>query len=125
VRSGEVDAEQMRDVYAENVDYVLNSIEKLIESVDGKKVITSDHGELLGESFPKWKKWCENHPRWGSDWEKYDWGHSHDVDVPALVDVPWLELPHGTRRKIISESPVENEFDDETIEEHLEALGYR
>lgn len=123
VRRGEVSTQKMRDVYRDNVEYVADAIEPLLESVDGKVVVTSDHGELLGERFSKWKKLCNG--RFGTDWDRYNWGHFGDVDIPELVEVPWLELPHESRRRIVTEQPVEDELDVQGIEEHLEALGYR
>ena len=122
-RAGEVDASEMRDVYTENYKYVLDAIQPLLDEINGKVVITADHGELLGEGMPRWMKLLHN--RWGNQWQKYDFGHYGDIDVPELVDVPWLELPVETRRDIVSEPSVADEYDTEGIEEHLKALGYR
>jgi hypothetical protein len=123
VREGEISAERIRVVYRDNVQYVADAVKPLIKRIDGKVVITSDHGELLGESFPKWKKLCNG--RFGTEWAKYNWGHYGDIDIPELVEVPWLELPCESRRRIVSDQPEEDEFDTEEIEDHLEALGYR
>jgi len=123
VREREINAERMRGVYCDNVRYVADAVKPLIEQIDGKVVVTSDHGELLGEGFSKWKKLCNG--RFGTEWEKYNWGHYGDIDVPELVEVPWLELPCESRRRIVPDQPKEDEFDTEEIEDHLEALGYR
>jgi hypothetical protein len=122
-RAGEVDASTMREVYTENFEYVLNAIQPLLDEIDGKIVLTADHGELLGEGVPRWMKLL--HSRWGNQWHKYDFGHYGDLDVPELVDVPWFELPTETRREIVSDPPVTNEYDTGNIEDQLEALGYR
>jgi hypothetical protein len=45
--------------------------------------------------------------------------------VPELVEVPWFELPAESRREINSEKPVTDEYDTQSIETKLEALGYR
>ncbi|WP_460561910.1 alkaline phosphatase family protein [Halorubrum pallidum] len=122
-RAGEVDASEMRDIYSENYEYVIDAIQPLIDEIDGKIVVTADHGELLGEGMPRWMKHLHN--RWGNQWWKYDFGHYGDIDVPELVDVPWLELPVETRRETVSEPPVTDEYETESIRSQLEALGYR
>ncbi|MCX2818630.1 hypothetical protein EGH25_04595 [Haladaptatus sp. F3-133] len=122
-REGEVEASVMRDVYTENLEYVTEAIQPLIEEVDGKVVVIADHGELLGEGMPRWMKFL--HSRWGNQWHKYDFGHYDNIDVPELREVPWLELPFETRRETVSEPPVTDEYDTENIEDQLEALGYR
>jgi hypothetical protein len=73
--------------------------------------------------MPLWVKVL--HDRWGNQWHKYDFGHYSDVDVPELVEVPWLELPVDERREIVSESPVTDSYESEDLEDKLEALGYR
>lgn len=123
VRSGAVDAETMREVYAENLEHVIAELEPLVDRIEGKVVITGDHGELLGEGMPRWMKLA--HTRWRNDWRKYDWGHYADVDVPELRDVPWLELPVESRRVTVAETPEADDFDTESIQDRLETLGYR
>lgn len=122
-REGRVDASVMRKVYEENYKYVINKIQPLLDEINGKKVITADHGELLGEGMPQWMKFLHN--RWGNQWDMYNFGHYGDIDVPELVDIPWFELPTETRREIVSEPPTANTYNSERVEEKLEALGYR
>jgi len=123
VREGQVDGSVMREVYSENYESVIDAIRPLVDEIDGKVVVTADHGELLGEGMPQWMKLCHN--RWGNRWHKYDYGHYSNVDVPELVEIPWFELPVERRRNTVSESPVTDEYDTGNIEEKLEALGYR
>lgn len=122
-RDGRVDTSVIRDVYAENLLGVVDSIKLLIQKIDGKTVVTADHGELLGEGIPRWSKLL--HHRWGNQWHKYDFGHYENTDVSELTDVPWLELPFSTRRQIDSEPPVTDEFGTQDIEGQLESLGYK
>jgi hypothetical protein len=122
-RENEVSAADMHDVYAENLEYVVQETIELIESIEGKVVLTADHGELLGEGMPMWMKACHN--RWGNQWHKYDFGHYSNVDVPELVEIPWMVQPYNHRRDIISEEPITDEYDTKSIENKLEALGYR
>jgi len=37
------------EAYNENLDIVLTEIEALLDELDGKSVITADHGNLVGE----------------------------------------------------------------------------
>lgn len=123
VSKDNVSREKMRAVYRENLDYVLQKIEHIIERINGKIVITSDHGELLGEGFTRIKKILDG--RWGTDWERYNWGHYTDIRVPELVNIPWLEIDSETRRRIVPETPVKQEIDHKNTDDFLQALGYQ
>jgi hypothetical protein len=98
--------------YMENLRLVLDEVETLLDSFRGKTVITSDHGELLGERLP------------GIPVKDYD--HWYGLHVPELLDVPWFEIETGPRKNIRAETPAErDETDTEEVEHHLEDLGYR
>jgi hypothetical protein len=71
----------IRQAYKENLEYVLNYVRELIDNLPpGKIIITSDHGELLGEGRHYW--------------------HYKDIKHPKLREVPWLEI---NKRKILTE----------------------
>jgi hypothetical protein len=123
-RNGDVSEQEMREVYVENLQAVLQKTLALADNLGGKIVITADHGELLGKGIPLWMKTLHGRWRWG-DWAKYDYGHYMNVDVPQLVEVPWFELPVEQRRRIKAEPPSSDQFDTGDIEEKLETLGYR
>ena len=59
--------------YKETLDLVLEKASEIIEWMQGKIIITADHGELMGEDG-----------RWG--------GHLRGPRCPALLHVPWLEV---------------------------------
>jgi len=105
-REGYLDISELEEVYIENLNLVLDYIELFLENVNGKVVITADHGELLGE---------------------YDTiGHPRNRYHKELRKVPWLEVNNGRRPDIIEENPVEQEpVDENSIEERLETLGYK
>lgn len=66
-----VGVEGVREAYIKNLLRVLKSVEDLVNSIDGDIVITSDHGELLGEGG-----------RFG-----------HELGPrEELVDVPWFKV---------------------------------
>lgn len=62
--------DELRTYYIENIEFVLPEIKRYIENTVRKVVVTSDHGELLGE--------------------KDFYGHSHEHHI--LMEVPWLEV---------------------------------
>ena len=107
---GYISQDQILEVYIENLDLVLDYVQDLLSELNGKAVITADHGELLGAG------------RFTSN--KY--GHPIGVYQSELRIVPWLEINNGNRRDIYSEKPIGvEEADDEVVEEQLKALGYK
>lgn len=73
----------LRENYKKNLRAVLISVSKLISKPSFKErniVITSDHGELLGDSIPIFA---------GS---KNRIGHVSESRNPILQEVPWLEV---------------------------------
>lgn len=77
VEMGEVNIEDVKRGYRESLRIALEYVEKLVEVLDGKIVITADHGEAFGEYF---------HPL--IPLKVY--GHPQGVRIPALVKVPWF-----------------------------------
>lgn len=70
VKEGTLSLDFVKEAYRGNLIYVLKEVERLIENVDGKVVITSDHGELLGE--------------------RGLFGHSFLITCKELRVVPWF-----------------------------------
>lgn len=98
--------------YEENLELTLPSVRELMESLDGKTVVTSDHGQVIGERlFPLPIR---------------DYGHWSGNYIDELVSVPWLEYESGHRRRIVSENPETdaNDVDDEIVASRLRQLGY-
>lgn len=109
-KKGYISQDQLFEVYIENLNIALDYVRDLLSELDGKTVITADHGELLGAG------------RFTSN--KY--GHPIGVYQSELRIVPWLEIDDGDRREIYAETPIGNEeADKKVIKEQLEALGYR
>lgn len=113
-----VDRDRIVDAYHENLKLVLSSVERLLDTAEpnmGRVVITSDHGELLGDRL------------WPLPVRQ--WSHIHELPHPLLVQVPWHRLDVGSRRDVVAEEPVheskmERQDDRERLTEHLRALGY-
>jgi len=105
-------AEEHRQAYIENLDTVLSSVKRLLENLEGRIVVTSDHGQLLGERvYPIPVRYH---------------GHRRGVHVDKLVKVPWLVIDSGERKEIISEKPNESQdnIDNDTVTDRLHDLGY-
>lgn len=111
LHAGIVSKEDVWAGYRRNLDYVLEEVGTLLEEIDGRGVVSADHGNLLGErAYPV--------PIRG-------YGHPSELVQPSLTTVPWA-VSDGPRRKI-TEGDVESETgaEGDEIQTHLEALGYR
>lgn len=105
LKAGAVDEDVVWNSYQENLTAVLPYVEKFAGEVAGKTVVSSDHGNCLGEYG------IFGHPC----------GHYH----PALVKVPWFEI-EGESRKTITDGTLQeaNSGDEESAKERLSDLGY-
>lgn len=103
--------ERLREAYRENLNIALDAVGTLVSELDGKTVISSDHGEFLGE------RWSKLQVRL--------YGHPPGVHVPTLIDVPWFELPADGRRRIVAEPPeARSDRTDPSAIRNLNELGY-
>jgi len=101
--------EDLKSAYIENVEIVLHYIREFIENIDGKTVITSDHGELLGDRILGIRHY----------------GHPHGIRTKELSKVPWFTVESESRREITEEPPVTSlGIEDSTVRKQLTALGY-
>lgn len=99
--------------YRENLDVVLEVVEDLLEVFDGKSVVTSDHGNLVGERLSP----VPTRPKFG---------HPYGVHVKELVKVPWFVVDGDDRRKVTTDPPtVLESVESETVEDRLTSLGYK
>lgn len=64
--------ETLKSYYEDNLRIVLESASDLVEELDGKIVVTADHGEAFGEEGV--------------------WEHHNETYIPALIEIPWLEI---------------------------------
>lgn len=103
VALGLVDPEEAWDAYARNLEYVLDEVQPLLEAVSGRVVITSDHGNAIGErARPIPIKL---------------YGHPTGIRHPVLRNVPWAVIESGGERS-------EQEDLESGVEEKLQQLGY-
>jgi hypothetical protein len=98
--------------YKENLDLVLPHVEQLIETFQEYTVVTSDHGNALGERA------------WPVPVKIY--GHPPKIRMSALNDVPWLVTNTESRKEIISEDSTATSTEDEgVVSQRLRDLGYK
>lgn len=98
--------------YRENLEVVLPFVESLLTELKGKTVVTSDHGNMVGErAYPIPIR---------------IWGHPKGIYTEPLVKVPWLTVQNGEQRKTIAESSRDQmeDVEEETVQNRLRDLGY-
>lgn len=106
LRRGKVAKEEVRRAYKENLQIALPAVSRLLDLVDGKTVITSDHGNAFGE------------------WWTY--GHPPGRHIDALTRVPWATVNTGQRPEITTTSKTIStaDLDDDAVTNRLKHLGY-
>ncbi|PGF17099.1 hypothetical protein CP556_13885 [Natrinema sp. CBA1119] len=108
----DIDVADLRRAYVENLEIVLPFVDQLIRELDGKSVVSADHGELLGERLLPFTS------------RKY--GHFEYLAAEQLRRVPWHVVGSDDRRRIVADTPIESaRMDEEEVTEKLRVLGYR
>lgn len=106
LKSGAATREEVWQAYLENLRFVLDQVEVLLENLDQEKVvITADHGEAFGEYM--------------------FYRHPPACPIPSVRRVPWVETSGSDERTLEPTAPPPSNSDREaTPEERLEQLGY-
>lgn len=106
------DPEQVKHLYYDNLERTLPHIEDLLNYADRKTVVTSDHGNMLGER--------------ARPLPIREWGHPRGIYTEGLVKVPWLVVESEIRPKIVAEQSTQNRdsVDQDVVAERLQNLGY-
>lgn len=108
----DVSTSEVWELYEKTLDEALPHVESLLTDLGGKSVVSSDHGNMVGEQA------CPI--------PVTEWGHPEGIHTPELVEVPWLEHQVGERRSIVADPPRKQSLEgDETVSDRLESLGYR
>lgn len=104
LQRGERDLETTWDYYRDNLYWVLDEVELLLENVDAESVIISaDHGNSIGEfGF---------------------YGHRPYLPLKGMRTVPWVETSGADMETY--DPATTAELTETTRDEILEALGYR
>ena len=108
---GYVDREEVWEAYAKNLEYVYDEVYDFLPDLPGRSVITSDHGNLLGER--------------GLLIPIRNYGHGSNLRFKKLVTVPWAVYQTGERREI-TEGDINSQSDasEDEVQERLRDLGY-
>lgn len=105
LKHGHFDREEVWRDYGDNLLLVLDHVQTLIDNASGKVVVTSDHGNAMGEfGF---------------------YGHPPYVPHPTIKRVPWA-VTHGKGADTF-EVKSKSEFrtgNDQSVSEKLRELGY-
>lgn len=103
---GIMERDECWEKYKDNLRWVLDDLEILLENVDANKVIISaDHGNSMGE--------------WGS------YGHRPYTPLRGVKEVPWIETSasdEGTYEPELRRQ--EADLDSDTVKKRLQDLGY-
>ncbi|WP_434522784.1 hypothetical protein [Halorubrum sp. AS12] len=107
-----VDTHSVYKSYEQNLRICLNQVKDLLDELVGKTVITSDHGNMLGER--------------SSPIPVREWGHPTGIYTPELVNVPWLVPPFDKRKKVTTSQLVSesNPNKASSVNSRLQDLGY-
>lgn len=112
---GTIDREAVWEAYARNLELVLEHAIPLARGLGGRSVVTSDHGNMLGERA------------WPLPIRLY--GHPEGLRCRPLAEVPWAVL-EGERRTVRAgetsrANSADGDEDEDELEDRLQALGYR
>lgn len=112
---GDIDVphEELWNAYRDTLRITLPHVERLVKELEGKTVVTADHGNLFGER--------------ARPIPIREWGHPGGLYMEELVKVPWLICESETRKRIVAEPPRERTLrpDPAAVEEQLADLGYK
>lgn len=108
-----MNALRWRVSYVENLLLVTEWVKYALSELSGKLVVTSDHGESLGEEYDE-------------GYADGVWvGHRPNSDDPILREVPWMEVVEDERREIIAEADGKSyDVDESEVKDRLRELGY-
>ena len=100
------------EAYRENLRIVLQEVEELLGALDGRTMVTADHGEMLG------------------DRHRYvpvkDYGHHVGIFNDPTTKVPMHVHESGDRRQVRASEPERTESKgEERLNERLRNLGYK
>jgi hypothetical protein len=92
--------------YIKNLIIVLPIVEKLINHLPGTTVISSDHGEALGEKLHRLIP------------VKF-YGHALNIRIPSLIDLPWLVIKPNEKELHIDKDFKEKEIINKVLKKNI------
>jgi len=107
-RSGVISKQELKKSYVETIGVIEPRVRNLLDVLDGKSIVSSDHGENLGERHYGFTQVGHGNP------------------TTECYRVPWLEIECTERREVTETQPRGfDPADKKAIEESLSDLGYR
>lgn len=108
---GNLAPEEVYEDYAATLKLAIPYVQEVLDAVEGRVVISADHGNAFGE-----RPWFYPFPLYG---------HPPGIDHSSVVDVPWAVMDCGPRREITEgESRIVDAGNDDEVKERLASLGY-
>ena len=109
LRENKYDKDKVWKAYKENLEITLPAINKILEKLQGKTVVTSDHGNVFGDV---------------SEFNLI--GHPSRRHIKPLIEVPWLVNQNGGRKTIERGhiGDTSEDMEDTEVQERLTDLGY-
>jgi hypothetical protein len=105
--------QEVWEMYQANLNIIVPYVRQIMDEVTGRTVVTSDHGNMVGErSFPIPIR---------------EYGHPRSLYTNELVQVPWLVHDSGPRREIVAEDSVQSasKATSNVVKDRLGDLGYK
>ena len=107
-----VNEETVWEAYRENVNIAIKSATELSEELQGKTVLTADHGVHIGDRM-------RPIPARG-------YGHSPGLRTQEVTEVPWFVVEKNHRKEITEDIPDTTAYEEfDSVEERLKAFGYK
>jgi hypothetical protein len=107
-----ISRETVREAYKDNLRAAIKPVKELLTTLQGKNIVTSDHGNMIGES--------------SAPIPIKEWGHPKYTYTEELLRVPWLVYENGERKRISPDEPGRKEaVADDVVTNRLEDLGYK
>lgn len=107
---GDLSADDVWRAYRSNLEHALPAVGDLLDSLQGKTVVTSDHGNGMGE--------------FASPFPIRVFGHPEGILVPPLTRVPYFEGAWEDRKGTTAEPPATTREPSEDVGDRLRMLGY-
>ena len=112
LRDSTLTYDEVWEAYSHNLELAYASVERLLDQLDGKTVITSDHGNLLGERL--------------APIPVRGYGHPPGIQHKHLQRVPWAEYHNGGSRRELTEGRISySTVSQSNIDDRLTQLGYK
>ncbi|WP_231727698.1 hypothetical protein [Haloferax profundi] len=108
----DIGADDVWPLYKRTLDEAFPHVQSVLDGIEGRHVVTADHGNMVGER--------------ARPIPVREWGHPQGIYTEELVKVPWLVCENNGRRKTTAEvpSPDSETVDEGVVTSRLRHLGY-